>query len=72
MKDLKDLFIAIGTRQKWIHKNLNNNNLLRTYFDASFQGVKRLLVLAFNGTTVNYDDNPINNTSNRVNRNNHR
>ena len=34
-------------------KNLNNGNPTRFYFDASFQGVKRLFVLAFNNTTEN-------------------
>ena len=32
----------------------------------SFQGVKRLFVLAFNNNTVNDNDKPINNTNNRV------
>ena len=37
----------------------------------SFQGVRRLTVLAFNNTTVNVPNNPINNTNNRVLRNSH-
>ena len=37
--------------------------------DASFQGVRRLFVLAFNNTTVTVPINPINNTNNRVLRN---
>ena len=41
-------------------------------FDDSFQGVRRLLfILVFNGTTVNVN-NPINNTTNRVERDSHR
>ena len=52
-------------------RNLDNNNLTRFPFDASFQGVRRLFVLAFNNTTVNIPDNPINNTTNRVERNSH-
>ena len=40
--------------------------------DDSFQGVRRLLfILVFNGTTVNVN-NPINNTTNRVERDSHR
>ena len=39
--------------------------------DASFQGVRRLFVLAFNNTTVTVPNNPINNTNNRVLRNSH-
>ena len=31
-------------------KDLDNNNPIRTYFDASFQGLKRLFVLAFDNT----------------------
>ena len=52
-------------------KNLGNNNLTRFPFDASFQGVRRFFVLAFNNTTVNVSSNPINNTTNRVERNSH-
>ena len=52
-------------------KNLDNNNLTRFPLDASFQGVRRLFVLAFNNTTVNVPNNPINNTNNRVLRNSH-
>ena len=37
--------------------------------DASFQGVRRLFVHAFNNTTVNVPNNPTNNTNNRVLRN---
>ena len=44
-------------------KKLNNQNPTRFYLDASFQGVKRLLVLAFGNT---------NNGANKVERNGHR
>ena len=50
---------------------LDNNNLTRFPLDSSFQGVRRLFVLAFNNTTVNVPNNPINNTNNRVLRNSH-
>ena len=52
-------------------RNLDNNNFTRFPLDASFQGVRRLFVLAFNNTTVNVPNNPINNTNNRVLRNSH-
>ena len=52
-------------------RDLDNNNLTRFPLDASFQGVRRLFVLAFNNTTVNVPNNPINNTNNRVLRNSH-
>ena len=57
---------------KTITRNLDNNNLTRFPLDASFQGVRRLFVLAFNNTTVNVPNNPINNTNNRVLRNSHK
>ena len=50
-------------------RNSDNNNLPRYPLDASFQGVRRLFVLAFDNTTVNVPNNPINNTNNRVLRN---
>ena len=53
-------------------KNLNNDNLTRFYLDASFQGVRRLFVLAFNNTTVDDANNPVNDTNNRVLRDSHR
>ena len=34
-------------------RNLDNNNLTRFLLDASFQGVRRLFVLAFNNITFN-------------------
>ena len=52
-------------------RNLDNNNLTRFPLDASFQGVRRLFVPAFNNTTANVPNNPINNTNNRVLRNSH-
>ena len=52
-------------------RNLDNKNLTRFSLDASFQGARRLLVLAFNNLTVNVPNDPINNTSNRVLRNSH-
>ena len=45
-------------------RNLDYNNLTRFPLDASFQGVRRLLVLAFNNTTATVPNNPINNTNN--------
>ena len=54
-------------------RNLNNNNLTRFLLDASFQGVRRLFVLAFNNTTVTVTvpNNQINNANNRLLRNSH-
>ena len=53
-------------------KTADNNNVTRFPLDASFQGVHRLFVLAFNNTTQNVAGNPINNTTNRVQRDSHR
>ena len=53
-------------------KNLDANNVTRFPLDASFQGVNRLFVLAFNNTTEDVAGNPINNTANRVQRDSHR
>ena len=52
-------------------RDLDNNNLARFPIDASFQGDRRLFVLALNNTTVNVPNNPINNINNRVLRNSH-
>ena len=52
-------------------RNLDNKNLARFPLDASFQGVRRLFVLAFNNTTVTVPNKPINNANNRVLRNSH-
>ena len=49
-------------------RDLNNDNFTRFSLDVSFQGVRRLFVLAFINSTDN-DSNPINDT---VFRNNHR
>ena len=51
-------------------KNLDKNNHTRFLLDNSFQGVKRLFLLAFNNTIVNVPNYPINNTDNRVLKNN--
>ena len=53
-------------------KTADNENISRFPLDASFQGANKLFVLAFNNTTENDDDNPINNTANRVQRDSHR
>ena len=53
-------------------KTADNDNITRFPLDASFQGANRLFVLAFNNTTEDDDDNPINNTANRVQRDSHR
>ena len=45
-------------------RDLDNVNPLRILLDASFQGVKKLFVLAFNNTTVDVANNPINTTNN--------
>ena len=53
-------------------RTVNNQNLTRFPLDASFQEVDRLLVLAFNNTAENVAYNLINNTTNRVERDNDR
>ena len=52
-------------------RNLDNNNLTRFPLDASFQGVRRLFVLAFNNTTAKVPNDPINNINNKVLKNSH-
>ena len=47
-------------------RNLENNNLTRFLLDASFQGVRRSLVLPLNNTNATDLNNPINDTNNRV------
>ena len=69
--DITDLLIGMSTKQKIENRNLDNSNLTRFPLDASFQGVRRLFVLAFNNTQATIPDNPINNTANRVERNSH-
>ena len=51
-------------------KKLDDDNFTRFPVDASFQGVKRLFVLAFNNTTVNVPNDLTINTNNRVLKNN--
>ena len=53
-------------------KQANDQTFSRFSLDSSFQGVNRSFVLAFNNTTVDVTDNPINNTANRVQRDSHR
>ena len=53
-------------------RDLDNVNPLKILLDASFQGVKRLFLLAFNNTTVDVVSNPIDNTNNRVEKNSQR
>ena len=51
---------------------LNDQIPKRFHLEASFEGVKKLLVLAFNNATVNVANNPTNNTNNRAERNSYR
>ena len=53
-------------------KSLDNDNIARFFLDASFQGVNRLFVIAFNNTSQNVTGNPINVTANRIQRDSHR
>ena len=50
-------------------RHLNNQKPTRFYLDVSFQGVKRLFVLAFDSTSV--ANNPINNTKYKAVRDSH-
>ena len=52
--------------------NLDNDDIPRIPLDASFEGVNRLFVLAFNNTTQDVANNPVNSTANRVQRDSHR
>ena len=52
-------------------RDLDNNNFTRFPLGGSFQGVRRLFVLAFSNTAVNVPNNPINSTNNRDLRNSH-
>ena len=45
MKDLKDQSIGMNINQK--SKTADDNNVTRSPLDASFQGLNRLFVLAF-------------------------
>ena len=68
-EDLKDLFIGTSTKQKQ-KQEIQTITLTRFLFYASFKGVRRFFFfLAFNNTTVNVPNNPIDNTNNRVERN---
>ena len=60
-----------GYQTKIESKNLDNNNFTRFPLDASFQGVRRLFVPAFNNTIVNVPNDPVNNTNNRDLKNSH-
>ena len=60
MKDSKDAYWNEYKSQ--IETKRADDNPTRSYLDASFQGVKRLFVLAFNNTTDD-DVPPINNTN---------
>ena len=51
---------------------MDNKNLTKFPLDTFFQGAKRVFVLAFNNTTINVPNDPVNNTNNRVKRNSHR
>ena len=52
-------------------RDLDDNNLTRFLLDDSFQGVRRLFVLAFNNNTVDIPNNLINNSNKRVERDSH-
>ena len=45
MKDLKDQ--SVGTNTKQFQRKHNENDYKRELLDASYQGVKRLFVLAY-------------------------
>ena len=47
-------------------RNLGNNSLTIFYLDASFQGVKRLFILAFDNTTLVANNNTINGGPSRI------
>ena len=53
------------------NRRLRNSNLTRFPRNASFEGVRRLFVLAFNNITVYVSKNQTNNTNKRVLRNSH-
>ena len=63
MKDSKDQSIGMNINQKYKQKKANYQTLTRFPLDASFQGVNRLFVLAFNNTDGN---------ANQVESNSHR
>ena len=47
-------------------RTLDNNNLIIFPLDDSFEGVRKMFVIAFNNTTVAVPNNTINNINNRV------
>ena len=47
-------------------RTLDNNNLIRFPLDDSFEGVRKMFIIAFNNTTVAVPNNTINNINNRV------
>ena len=53
-------------------RDFNDQNPVKFYLDASFEGVKRFFALAFNNTTEDVVNNPVSNTNNIVLRNSHR
>ena len=53
-------------------KNVDYENPARFFLDVSFQGVKRLFVLAFDNTLVNVANNPMNNTRDSVSKTSNR
>ena len=63
MKDSKDQSIGMNINQKYKQKKANYQTLTIFPLDASFQGVNRLFVLAFNNTDGN---------ANQVESNSHR
>ena len=50
MKDLQDWSIEMNINKKIETKTADDNNVIRFPLDASFQGVNRLFVLAFDNT----------------------
>ena len=60
-----------GNQTKIKTRDLDDNNLTRFPLDDSFQGVRRLFVLAFNNNTVDIPNNLINNSNKRVEKDSH-
>ena len=59
MKDLKNLFIGINTRQLSIKQQVvaaNEEKYIRELLDSSYQGVKRLIVLSHDNTAGYNED----------------
>ena len=53
-------------------KTRNNQTFTKFFLGAYFQGVNRLFVLTFNNATENVNNNPVNQTANRVQRDSHK